>query len=281
MARQKKEEISIWSDKKIPPLEFATIQKTAKLLDCDVDDLWHWKEIGAIDFGVRSEGGDFAGWVKPKKPSDRVGIIEDYKLNVRNARDIDQACLKIGAFIDSVDVKSNPKDAESNRIQIYGRLSGGVWLFREEGLTTTLKRQGRTNTILYNNFESKKANYMLYLPLFDDIEVKDEGIYIMRSDIEALYSSIQTGDLPNKRDIFDNNIPPSTNGESNVREGKLGEFIESLLCLIPDIGKDVLSMNPNKRQGIIESVYKSAQESDPSFNYKPPTMTIISKYLKI
>lgn len=44
------EEINIWQDKKIPPLDYCTLDRAAKLLCCEVDDLWHWRDRYYIDF---------------------------------------------------------------------------------------------------------------------------------------------------------------------------------------------------------------------------------------
>lgn len=38
--------------KPLLPLEYCSIERAAKLLECEIDDLWHWHEIGAINFWI-------------------------------------------------------------------------------------------------------------------------------------------------------------------------------------------------------------------------------------
>jgi hypothetical protein len=47
------------NDQKIPPLlplEYCTVERVARLLGCEVEDIYHWREIGAIDFYCKYDG---------------------------------------------------------------------------------------------------------------------------------------------------------------------------------------------------------------------------------
>ncbi|EBM2190255.1 hypothetical protein DWD10_08635 [Salmonella enterica] len=43
---------TIWVNNNMPPLEYCSLSRASKLLGCEVEDLWHWQDIGAIKFAV-------------------------------------------------------------------------------------------------------------------------------------------------------------------------------------------------------------------------------------
>lgn len=43
---------TIWEKNNIPPLEYCSLSRASRLLGCEVEDLWHWQDIGAIKFAV-------------------------------------------------------------------------------------------------------------------------------------------------------------------------------------------------------------------------------------
>ncbi|MEB6378847.1 hypothetical protein MXM41_07855 [Leclercia adecarboxylata] len=47
-----KSDLSIWQRRNIAPLEYCSLERACKLLECEIDDLWHWQDIGAINFAA-------------------------------------------------------------------------------------------------------------------------------------------------------------------------------------------------------------------------------------
>ncbi|EEP9808256.1 hypothetical protein PP836_003910 [Salmonella enterica] len=43
---------TVWERNNIPPLEYCSLSRASRLLGCEVEDLWHWQDIGAIRFSV-------------------------------------------------------------------------------------------------------------------------------------------------------------------------------------------------------------------------------------
>lgn len=43
---------TVWMRNKIAPLEYCSLERASRLLGCEVDDLWHWQDIGMIKFAV-------------------------------------------------------------------------------------------------------------------------------------------------------------------------------------------------------------------------------------
>ncbi|HBQ4489965.1 TPA: hypothetical protein L7276_004382 [Escherichia coli] len=50
---------NLWQESGIPPLDYCTIERASKLLNCEIDDIWHWKDRLHIDFYVYADFLDF------------------------------------------------------------------------------------------------------------------------------------------------------------------------------------------------------------------------------
>ncbi|EFC2642372.1 hypothetical protein CVB63_004066, partial [Escherichia coli] len=44
---------TIWQKKQLPPLEFCSLDRAAQILECEIDDLWHWQDINRINFATK------------------------------------------------------------------------------------------------------------------------------------------------------------------------------------------------------------------------------------
>ncbi|CRY83509.1 hypothetical protein [Yersinia intermedia] len=54
---------STWEESGIPALEYCRLNRAAELLDCKIDDLLHWAEIGAIELCLKFNG--FESVIRP------------------------------------------------------------------------------------------------------------------------------------------------------------------------------------------------------------------------
>lgn len=43
---------NLWQESGIPPLDYCTIERASKLLNCEIDDIWHWYDRCYINFYV-------------------------------------------------------------------------------------------------------------------------------------------------------------------------------------------------------------------------------------
>lgn len=48
-----KTERNVWKQNNIPPLEYCSIARAQKLLNCEIEDLLHWHDIGAINLCIK------------------------------------------------------------------------------------------------------------------------------------------------------------------------------------------------------------------------------------
>ncbi|MEF3760484.1 hypothetical protein [Escherichia coli] len=43
-------EINLWKELNLPPMDYCTVERASRLLNCEVDDIWHWRERYYINF---------------------------------------------------------------------------------------------------------------------------------------------------------------------------------------------------------------------------------------
>ncbi|MGM1332328.1 hypothetical protein ACS0TW_41875, partial [Klebsiella michiganensis] len=48
-----RKERNIWKLNNLPPLEYCSISRAKKLLKCEIEDLLHWHDIGAINLCIK------------------------------------------------------------------------------------------------------------------------------------------------------------------------------------------------------------------------------------
>ncbi|MBA0204142.1 hypothetical protein [Pectobacterium aroidearum] len=69
---------NIWQENKILPLEYLSIGRAAKLLSCEVDDIWHWSEQGIIRLCVNIPWGPVVGVVRFRVDTPSKEFIEAF-----------------------------------------------------------------------------------------------------------------------------------------------------------------------------------------------------------
>lgn len=62
---------------KLLPLEYCTVERAARLLGCEVEDINHWHEIGAIELCVRLDGAPCCAVVSPVIQPEQITDMPD------------------------------------------------------------------------------------------------------------------------------------------------------------------------------------------------------------
>ncbi|HGS7149082.1 TPA: hypothetical protein ACMEXM_001498 [Klebsiella variicola subsp. variicola] len=276
MAAKPKE--TIWTEKKIPPMEYMTLERASSLLSCEIDDFWHWHEIGAIKLAMRLTGGSFSGRVRPKRSGDKESIAEDMRVNEKS--EIKNLCRALSITISEI---TPLRDLGDQRDLLFnGHAIGGVWFFSSDEKGQILRERGRAEAVFYVNLIGKRAEYVLFMAGSEEVEIKEGSVLVLKRDLERLYESISTGVTIAPEGIFgstDQNLA-GAGLVPGVRDSRMGEFIEALLLLVPDIGPKTLELNPNRRHEIIKKVFENERNNNPKFTFNPPSQMIIDKYLK-
>ncbi|MFY0860971.1 hypothetical protein ACA369_16890 [Enterobacter kobei] len=279
--RGKPELASIWAEKKIPPMEYMSLSRAARLLGCEVEDFWHWKEVGVINLSVRAIGGAFHGWAKPKRPSEKERLLSD--LNDAVNAEIYKVAQTSGIDMSWAHPATRRRSKADGSIEIQGMTYGGIWSISTPPGFGGIKKGAKKEYRLYTHKKGKKADYTLFLIGDEQHEINNDSAYIMREDIDRLYAAIETGVFPLAPAFFENemDIQKEDDSQQSTMPGTMGGFIKGLIHLVPSLGPEVIDMNSNKRMEVIKRVFEDAAKSkEGGFSYKAPSAATIDKYLK-
>lgn len=58
-------ERNIWKLNNLPPMEYCSLARAQKLLNCELEDILHWHDIGAINLCLKQPN---AGNIKNRRP---------------------------------------------------------------------------------------------------------------------------------------------------------------------------------------------------------------------
>lgn len=174
------------------PLEYCTVKRAAKLLDCEPEDLMHWAEIAAIKL-----------WLKPD--NENCGVLflleHDFKRLQKlaleqNDQDIfDTVLITIGAstfsletedLVDQVFLDDEPLTLEVIQVE-------GLWAVEFSDVTQhSNKAEGYfTPQVLYS--DSAENSYFI-LDLDADMRFNLDELLVTRSDLEKLHFAITTNE---------------------------------------------------------------------------------------
>ncbi|MBU1308549.1 MAG: hypothetical protein KKE30_03320 [Gammaproteobacteria bacterium] len=196
------------------PLEYCTIERAAKLLQCEPDDLMHWAEIAAIKL-----------WLKPDNENCGVLFLLEHdfkrlqKLTLeQNSEDIfDTVLICVGASTFSLSTEDltdqDFPDCEPLTFEVIE--VGGLWAVEFSDITRhSNKDEGYfTPHVLYSDMVE---NSYFILDLDADMRFKLNELLITRSDLEKLHFAITTGE-PLKSRFNDSNLASEVNDREKHR----------------------------------------------------------------
>lgn len=184
------------------PLEYCRPERAAKLLNCEIEDLFHWAAVGAIKFYVNAakakDGIKTGGTRLPKEiPPTFVTELDDL-----------EGAFKFGAAFDLVPLSGvGPKYECTNDGFCYlkfSRLSGfwaiapiQFWVWEQGG---GIPESDEYKLYLYSSFDFSESAYFTGIPDIDlTLEVctsfpsLTDNLWLMREDLEKIHQHIHTG----------------------------------------------------------------------------------------
>lgn len=200
--------LNVWERNNIPALEFCSLSRSAELLNCKIDDLIHFAQIGIIEFCLElngfeaallmmRKGGDFKDWENKYPPS---------VLNYNNKS-------ALSYFIPKAAFDSAPTDGESHvpPKQIYHNenkpnirspmlLLSGLWSICILGPTSSLYRELKVfgeAKLLAHDIAFKEAN----MPFTNAAFGSNEWVILAMSPFEGL-SSMKGVLSPSKKELI-------------------------------------------------------------------------------
>lgn len=165
------------------PLEYCTVSRAAKMLDCEVDDLYHWAEIGAITLNVMLPD-----------------LIEGIVLIDKNETELAGALSAAfdGVFFGysyiSFRGQTAPLEYDPNTLSLDMSFIGGLWEINAgefEGCLVAGKDNFSTR-YLFSATDLRKDKF--YVSLDDELTIQLEKLIITRKQLEKLYAAITTGE---------------------------------------------------------------------------------------
>lgn len=170
------------------PLEYCTVSRAAKMLDCEVDDFYHWAEIGAITLNVMLPD-----------------LIEGIVLIDKNETELAGALSAAfdGVFFGysyiSFRGQIAPLEYDPNTLSLNMSFIGGLWEIEAGELEGCLVagKDNFSTRYLFSATDLRKDKF--YVSLDDEIIIQLDRLIITRKQIEKLYAAITTGEpLPNR-----------------------------------------------------------------------------------
>lgn len=188
------------------PLEYCTPVRAARLLDCELEDIYHWAYIGAIRFYADFTDSEFYY----SKYEDSVIINDDIGNKFATEIIVDETIPKIYSYTDSrrtefglygpdnfiYDASLNfPPQDESVNIQIS---ISGFWEVNNFKISQTevFGRRSPLHWDLRASYIEDGASHAKYINLLD-VEICDMNsrLRVMHDDLKKIYEHIISGEL--------------------------------------------------------------------------------------
>lgn len=199
------------------PLEYCSIERAAKMLDCEIEDFYHWAEIGAIDLYLII---DAESTVMTLTETDHKALL--LEIDKQNPKKSENApsflSVKIGLscfWISAESLNNIGYDPETELYDLDIDHAKGHWAIEYSELEYSLKNGNKSFTPWALYVDTVGPNF-IYIDLCQDLDFKLSQIQIVKRDLEKLYAAITTGEpLANK---FNN---PEIANERREREKDL------------------------------------------------------------
>lgn len=219
---------TIWQENNIPPLEYCSLKRASALLGCEIEDLWHWQDIGAVRFAVNLKKVQMGCGIFHPEDFHCSSLDEDEQKHLianalitlgRNQKGFTFSCLGGPTLI-------------SHAININIECSG-VFCF-----------EGRINKNTPNEWYATGFNRCAenkYVQIFIRGDVSctvfnEEDLLMVRDDIERVYSAIANGEFV------------SLEPDSGVKEPRItvhqSNMILSLLKIAGLSEDDIFNLSP-------------------------------------
>ncbi|RAS60069.1 hypothetical protein DET48_12338 [Vibrio diazotrophicus] len=241
----------------INALEYCTVDRAARLLECEVNDLFHFAEIQAISFCIqvdRVDCWDSADIVvrvdnnDVRERRDKIAAIIK-SVHGRDFEAIDTPYSAIGT-LDSRPIKR--KNIDGNRIGFRGDLLG-FWEIQPYIFNSSESQpyKGKVSLKAYDPFEELFCMVSGKSP--DDVEIHRDQILIMKPCLIKLFKAMHKGETLDSK--FYEFATKFRIGESKTKqrtESGQSDMIAALLALMPDL-KQELDAHPTKAPAIMNA----------------------------
>jgi len=171
------------------PLEYCSIERAARLLECEADDIWHWAEIGAVTLSVNAKFDS----VSFKVDNDtRNQLIELAKANTYDNEDY--FTLRVNRCV--LNIKHLELTENDHWLRAFG--CRGIWEIIIPNALISARQQGRNEGMpLYISTGKGMADKISLRAYPDDdglpVKINFSDLVITSEQMKLLHDSITTG----------------------------------------------------------------------------------------
>lgn len=251
-----KTERNIWKQNNIPPLEYCSISRAQKLLDCEIEDLLHWHDIGAINLCVKLTSITGTLNIALTQNKESINKRSLYSVNQSDTLKKNEATWSYYSRVDRVlELKDSVSAIETQQgnhaIQIKLKaIVSGLWYVTSKNLGELLECPEH-NHLAKEVSAINPANNTLFCLFSPDnssnLPISINKIYIISKDVEKIYEhtiSSRPLELAREPTIILNkkiiNEPQFT-----LQNKTLTDFIDEFMKLNPELDKKSLYVNEN------------------------------------
>ncbi|MCS2162624.1 hypothetical protein MUU47_16155 [Scandinavium sp. H11S7] len=293
------EEINIWKKNNIPALEYCDLHRATELLNCKLNDLLHWAEIGAIELCLK-----FTGFEVCLTYEDDIKHLNDLKEWLRYRLSNNKTDkIKLSGIIPCHIPGSNVNSDDCDEMFAYMYHIFGLWtpiIPPYNNLYSSLQfnreKQITSNLLLKPADEDSTSIRAMVLPtemqneIFDSIHpakklfsITPSDLFITKNQIEKIYNH-DGKPIPNYInggiDIPLGIEMPIKPENINLNTNMLGQLIDMLISSVPELGPDVAKTNPNRKRGFLVAYLNDQQNIKKLVDYKIPNYDTFVKYFK-
>jgi hypothetical protein len=268
-ANKKDDEIkNVWHKNGIPPLEFCSIERAAQLLDCRVDDIYHWINIGKLYPAVFFENHvdvTFSIYLKGDECDEDTLVTAAHEAvnrpSIINLHFGTKSVVYGDGVIEGIHKYCEPAKNYNRGVNSL-RLSGsicGLWL----PSFFNLWADGTIQTIKWANSifppdEPDDGGAVLIAALTGNMDVSASNLMILRKDIERIFNCGKTGDELGKLKPL-NASSEEIAGQSKERTTANQSTYIKFLLLLSGFTNDDLMKSPQTLQNLISKKANAAK----------------------
>jgi hypothetical protein len=178
--------------KPLLPLEYCTIERAAKLLECETDDLWHWEEIGAIKFWTHLNHSEDSGFYVLVGERDFHSFmqLEEATLNkYHHFHFLDFGLSRL--LID--DEYFDEMYLKNSGFLVEGSVSG-LWIVDTSSFNEAFSNDEQHAFSYFTSSNKLGFEIRIGFPAAGGKAININDLLIVREDLEKLYNSITTGE---------------------------------------------------------------------------------------
>lgn len=289
-----KNEKNIWAFNKMPPLEYCSISRAAKLLNCEVEDLLHWHDVGVINLSIKIQ--EIKGTLKIKVANNStkenpLKLYLDGTLTFNELTRVYKTWSRHSKVYKIITTKEDPTPSliQTDRLATTYELKcfiSDLWSIDSRNISIILKDTE-------NVFEETKlsavspSNSILSNAFHPDINERPlinlDNIFITKEIIDKIHSHALSGKpLPYMEDFIysDGNETNDIKAISPHKE-KISNFIRFLIQSNPTLNKKILSTTANNRHKILRDYLEDLKSKGNEIDYDIPSSPTLERYLNL